>query len=176
MAFSLLILILFILVSVIVVAIFARLEKSREAFDERQLLLQSKARKLTIFVESIVLGAGALGTDYGLLGRFSPAFIMFTALAAGVTVFIVYCVWHDVYISYRENHNKAFISTFLLFLLFIAASALELMKGNWQEHGQITLSSGMPFLWTFSLGAILLTAALRRLRDRRSGAEDGEDE
>ena len=93
--------ILVVMAVAVVFMVARRSATGQKEFDERQLIIRGKAYKYGFFATlaaliTVIFCSSVFGFDMLLLGGASCLFF-------GLTVFAVYCIWNDAFVSFNQK-------------------------------------------------------------------------
>ena len=162
-----------IMVGVMVAAWFlARKKREKECeYDEMQLKIRAKGYQIGVYTALILMIVLVLLWETGLLTVITPGFAVFAALIVCVTVFAIYCILHDAFLSVRGKANS-YIGIFgMIVLLEGIATVRYLMEGEMLEDGKLTFSSGAPAAMFVCFLAVLITLIVKTIRNGKEAEE-----
>ena len=158
----------------VMIAAWVMSRKSRKKeceYDEMQLRIRAKGYQIGFFTVLALLTVLIFLYEMNLLTTVTPGFAAYAALIAGVTVFSVYCIVHDAFLSIRGN-AKSYLCIFCLVVLVEGLVTVRaLADGKLLEDGKLTFSSGAPALMFVCFLVILAVLAVKTYRNRK-GAEE----
>lgn len=112
-------------------------EKTNSHYDERQLLIRSKASQISCYTVILINIFYAL-FFYGITKDFvSPQIIILTSAFIGIGIDVVYCIVKDAYIMVGQNVKK-WITVMIIVISVNIASACMNFKQGIQQDGYIT--------------------------------------
>ena len=101
----------------------------------------------------------------------TPGFAAFAALILSVTVFTIYCILHDSFISIRGDSRTQIAVFSLVVLAEGLASIRYLTEGELFKNGVLTFDCGAPSLMFICFLAILITLIIKTVRNRKEAKE-----
>lgn len=162
-----------IMVGVMIAAWFLsrKAQKKNCEYDEMQLKIRAKGYQIGFYTALFLMMVIILLYELNWLNAVTPGFAVFAALIVSVTVFAVYCILHDAFISVRGD-GKSQIAVFSLVVLAEGlASVRYITKGELLESGSLTFGSGAPVLMFVCFLAILITLIVKTIRNRKEAEE-----
>ncbi len=140
-----------ILVTATVIALYNRKPENRAEYDERQLMLRGNAYKYGLLTMLLLNAAFMFGTTYfDHLSQYASAFFA-VSLFAGILVFAAYSIIKDAFYSVKNRNGSSYL--LLLVLCVISQFASIFSGGEWKqtelflESGRmINLCCGITFL------------------------------
>ena len=154
----------------LMVAVWVLTRKARRSkhYDEMQQKIRADGYRLGFFTTLLMMVVLIFLTELGISRYISPAFGLLTVMMVGVTVFALYCIRHEAFLSVGDK-GKSYVMVFALVTVCNGAVALmRLLEGELLENGVVTLSSGAQLLM-FAAFLPLLIALL--IRQKQSGKE-----
>ena len=140
-------------------------------YDEMQLKIRAKGYQIGFFTALILLLALILLSEMNLLTSVTPGFAAFAALILSVTVFAVYCILHDAFLSVRGKAGN-YIGIFSLVILTEGFVTLRYaFEGSLLEDGKLAFGGGAPALMFICFLAILITLIVKTIRNRKEAEE-----
>ena len=145
--------------------------KKNSEYDEMQLKIRAKGYQIGFFTALILMMIVILLCEMNWLTAVTPGFAVYAALIVSVIVFVVYCILHDAFISFRGD-GKSQIWIFGIVALVEGFVAIrELSDGNLLESGKLGFSSGAPILMFVCFLAVLITLIIKLIRNRKEAEE-----
>ena len=140
-------------------------------YDEMQLKIRAAGYKLGFFTALGLMVVLMLLFELDCLGCVSPAFALMAVLMISITVFAVYCICHEAFLSVDGQGERYIVLFSLVVLCNGAASVMRLIRGEALEEGRLTRSFGSPLLMT--VGFLVILAALL-IKTAKAGKEAAE--
>ena len=101
----------------------------------------------------------------------TPGFAVYAVLIVSVTVFAIYCILHDAFLSISGN-AKSYLGIFGMVVLIQGFVTVRYaVKGELLENGQLTFGGGAPALMFVCFLAILITLIVKTIRNRKEAEE-----
>ena len=88
-----------------------------------------------------------------------------------MTVFTIYCILHDAFISIRGDSRTQIAVFSLVVLAEGLASIRYLTEGELFKNGVLTFDCGAPSLMFICFLAILITLIIKTVRNRKEAKE-----
>lgn len=140
-------------------------------YDEMQLKIRSKGYQIGFFTALILMMIVAFLCEMDCLTVLTPGFAVFAALLVSVTVFAIYCVLHDAFISIRGD-GKSQIGVYgLIVLVEGLVTVRTLSKGEMLVSGKLGFSSGAPAMMFVCFLTILIALIIKVIRNRKEAEE-----
>ena len=140
-------------------------------YDEMQLKIRARGYQIGFFTALGLLLVLVLFSEMNLLTAVTPGFAAFAVLIVCVTVFAVYCILHDAFLSIRGN-AKSYIGIFSLVLLTEGIVTVRyITQGELLEDGKLAFGSGAPALMFVCFLAVLATLIVKTIRNRKEAEE-----
>ena len=140
-------------------------------YDEMQLKIRAKGYQIGFYTALLLMMVVVLLYELNWLTAVTPGFAVFAALIVSVTVFSVYCVLHDAFISVRGDGRSPIIIFSIVVLAEGLASVRYIMEGEFLQSGVLTFDSGAPVLMFVCFLAILITLIVKTIRNRKEAEE-----
>lgn len=115
-----------------------RKEGSNFEYDERQQLARGNGFKYA-YISNIIyngslcmlyIGGNPLPVDMSVL--------IFGGILISVLIYVVYCIWHDAYVSLNENANRLLVMFFVLGGVNVSMGVMHMIHGTMIENGVLT--------------------------------------
>lgn len=162
-------LVLGLILFVIILKVTKKDGKIKCQYDERQELARGKGFKygfFTIVICNTCMGFYSTSVEQSI---FHPFISYIISIFVGVTVFVVYCIWKDAYISLNENRQKVLISFGLIavanFVIWISngegIDSFFTKEGIWFSLSSTNLFCAIIFV------IIFITVLLKDILDKR---------
>ena len=158
----------------VMIAAWALTRKARKKefqYDEMQLKIRAKGYQIGFFTALILLMALVLLSEMNLLTAVTPGFAAYAALILSVTVFAVYCILHDAFLSVR---GKAVNYIAILSIAILAEGFMAIryaVEGSLLEDGKLAFRSGAPGMMSVCFLAVLITLIVKTIRNRKEAEE-----
>ncbi len=140
-------------------------------YDEMQLKIRAKGYQIGFYTALVLMMIVVLLYELNWLTAVTPGFAVFAALIISVTVFTIYCVLHDAFISVRGD-GKNQIAVFSLVVLAEGLASIRfIMEGELLKSGTLTFDCGAPIMMFICFLAILITLIVKTVRNRKEAEE-----
>ena len=162
-----------IMVGVMIAAFFLtrKCGKKECEYDEMQLKIRAKGYQIGFFTALALLMVLVFLYEMNLLTVITPGFAAYTVLIICVTVFAIYCILHDAFLSSSGN-AKSYLGIFSLVVLVEGFVTVRYAaNGELLEDGQLTFGSGAPALMFICFLAILITLIVKTIRNGKEAEE-----
>ena len=155
-----------------VVWFFSRKNRNKEnEYDEMQLKIRAKGYQIGFFTALVLMMMLVFLSEMNLLTVVTPGFAAYAALLVSVTVFAMYCILHDAFLSVRGNAGSYFGIFGFVVLMEGIVTVRYLMEGKMLENGKLLFSTGAPAGMFVCFLAILITLVLKTVRNRKEAEE-----
>ena len=162
-----------IMVGVMIAAFFLTRKSRKEEceYDEMQLKIRAKGYQIGFFTALALLLMLVFLYEMNLLTVMTPGFAAYAVLIICVTVFTIYCILHDAFLSISGNAKSylGIISMVVLVEGFVAVR--DAVNGKLLENGQLTFGGGAPALMFICFLAILITLIVKTIRNGKEAEE-----
>ena len=162
------------MVGVMVAAFFLSRKKRNtpdNEYDEMQLKIRAKGYQIGFYTALCLMGVLIFLSEMNLFEQVTPGFAVFAALMVCVTVFAVYCILHDAFLSVRGD-ARGHLGIFGIIVVLEGVVAVRyLAEGKMLENGKLGFGGGAPALMFVCFLAILATLIVKTVRNRK-GAEE----
>ncbi len=140
-------------------------------YDEMQLKIRAKGYQIGFYTALVLMMIVVLLYELNWLTAVTPGFAVFAALIISVTVFTIYCVLHDAFISVRGD-GKNQIAVFSLVVLAEGLASIRFItEGELLKSGTLTFDCGAPIMMFICFLAILITLIVKTVRNRKEAEE-----
>ena len=150
--------------------------EGKQRYDERQKIEQGRgyrigfiATMISILVSFIFQGTGILPAAYLLFLVILSAFI-------GLSVVIVYWIWHECYFAINENSTRFLIFIGLFGILNMVISVINILNGWMFENGVPNFRCMNLLVAVLSLEIFIALLARRTANAKLEAAEEEEEE
>ena len=162
-----------IMVGVMIAAFFLTRKSGKKEceYDEMQLKIRAKGYQIGFFTALALLIVLVFLSEMNLLTMMTPGFAAFAVLIVCVTVFVIYCILHDAFLSIRGN-AKSYLGIFSMVVLIEGFVTVRYAaKGELIENGQLAFGGGAPALMFVCFLAILITLIVKTIRNGKEAEE-----
>ena len=162
-----------IMVGVMIGALFLsrKAQKKECEYDEMQLKIRAKGYQIGFYTALFLMIVLILLCELNCLTVVTPGFAVYTALIICVTVFAIYCILNDAFLAIRGKANRYFMMLGMVVALEGFVFVRSVMDGKVLEDGKLTFGSGAPAVMAVCFLAILITLAVKTVRNRKEADE-----
>ncbi len=140
-------------------------------YDEMQLRIRAKGYQIGFYTALFLMMIVVVLSELDWLTAVTPGFAVFAALIISVTVFAVYCILHDAFISVRGDGRSQIAVFSIVVLAEGLASIRYITEGELLKSGILTFGSGAPALMFVCFLALLITLIVKTIRNRKEAEE-----
>jgi len=140
-------------------------------YDEMQLKIRAKGYQIGFYTTVILIILLVFAFESNLLTFMTPGFAAFAILIISVTVFAIYCILHDAFLSISGNAKSYLVIFSLVVLIDGFATVRYAIKGELLENGKLTFGGGAPALMFVCFLAILITLIIKTIRGGKEAEE-----
>lgn len=144
-------------------------------YDERQRTEQGHGYRAAFIATAISLIIPLPLGSTGIIGSEFMTFFIILALFIGVSVLIVYWIWHECYFAINENSTRMVIFIGIFGVLNCIISVINFIGGYLIVNGVPTVRCINLFVALLSL-EIFIAILARRTANAKLEAQEGEDE
>ena len=144
-------------------------------YDERQRTEQGRGYRAAFIATAISLIIPLMLGSTGIIGSEFMLFFIILALFIGVSVLIVYWIWHECYFAINENSTRLMIFIGIFGVLNLVISVINFIGGYLIVNGVPTFRCLNLFVALLSL-EIFIAILARRAANAKLEAQEGEDE
>ena len=148
----------------------------RQKYDERQELEQGRGYRYAFFASLVSFAAALMIDMMGLLPDRKGSIFYAAGIFIGISVYVVYCIWHDCYIALNEKRWAVTVFLTVIGLINLLLGILVAnSKGLFDDDGRYNpcvlnlMCAGMSFV-------VVIALLIRILTESRNAREEGEDE
>ena len=145
--------------------------KSECEYDEMQLKIRSKGYQIGFFTALILMMGLVFLSDMNLLTAVTPGFAVYTALLICVTVFSIYCILHDAFLSVRGNAKNQIVIFGIIVLVEAFVTIRNMTEGGMLTDGKLTFRNGASAGMCICFLAILIILIVKIIRNRKEAEE-----
>ena len=140
-------------------------------YDEMQLKIRAKGYQIGFFTALFLMLVLILLCELNCLTVVTPGFAIYTALIVSVTVFTIYCILNDAFLAIRGKANRYFFLFGMVVVIEGLVFVRSLVDGKMLEDGKLTFGSSAPAVIAVCFLAILITLAVKTIRNRKEADE-----
>ena len=144
-------------------------------YDERQRTEQGHGYRAAFIAMAFSLIVPMILGSTGIIGGEFMTFFITFALFIGVSVLIIYWIWHECYFAINENSSRLVIFIAIFGVLNFIISAINLIHGYMFVNGVPTFRCINLFVAILAL-EIFIAILARRAANAKLEAQEGEDE
>lgn len=166
-----------ILIIILIIAVSTKGDSVKERYDERQRLEKGRAFGYAFFTTLVCLLLLSVLPVVDLSIPAAPSILYLTAGLSGVTVYAVYCIWHESYFALNQRLTPLMICFVLIGLSNLLIGIGNLLKGELIENGIITFY-GSNLLIALMFLILFGTICLKKISSKyiHNAASEDEDE
>ena len=158
----------------VMIAAFYLTRKGRKKdceYDEMQLKIRAKGYQIGFFTALGLILLLILAFEMNLLTVVTPGFAAYAVLIISVTVFVIYCILHNAFLSISGN-AKSYLWIFGLVVLIEGFVTVRYaINGELLENGLLTFSGGAPAIMSVCFLAILITLVVKTIPNGKEAEE-----
>ncbi len=162
---------LVLLVGLVVWVALRKKKSCSQKFDEMQLKLRAKGYRISFFTALLAMAATVILMECNMLGIITPALAVMAALMISVTVFAVYCILNDAFISFSGTPKNHLFLYSLIVLVEIANVVRLLIRGEVLVSGMVDFTAGAAVLMAVAFLVILITLIIKTNCERKEAEE-----
>ena len=162
---------LVLLVGLVVWVALRKKKNCSQKFDEMQLKIRANGYRISFFTALLTMSAAVILMECNMLGIVTPALAVMTALMISVTVFAVYCILHDAFISFSDTPKNHLFLYSLIVLIEIANVVRLLVRGEVLVSGMVDFTAGAAVLMAVAFLVILITLIIKTNCERKEAEE-----
>ena len=162
-----------IMVGVMVAAWFlSRKTRKKECeYDEMQLKIRAKGYQIGFYTALFLIMLLVFAFEMNLLTFVTPGFAVFAILIISVTVFVIYCILHNAFLSISGNAKSYLGIISMVVLIEGIVTVRYAINGELLENGQLGFGGGAPALMFVCFLAILITLIVKTIRNGKEAEE-----
>lgn len=159
------------LIIMIAAWVITRKSCSAKQYDEMQLKIRAKGYQIGFFTALFLMMVLLLLLESTLLTLVTPGFVAFAALIASLTVFAVYCILNNAFLSLRGN-AKSYIVLYTIIVILDGFNTIRsIINGELLENGKLTFCSSTSAVVFVAFLVILITLLVKTARNRKEAEE-----
>ena len=154
------------LLVIVMVAAWALTRKARcnDKFDEMQLKIRSRGYQIGFFTALGLMMVLAFLLETGSITIVTPGLLALTALMISVTVFAVYCINHEAFLSIRGDGKNHIILYAVIIVVEIVNVVRHAAMGELMVNGQLDFGVGAGIVMCVCFAVILATLIVKKIR------------
>ena len=154
------------LLVIVMVAAWALTRKARcnDKFDEMQLKIRSRGYQIGFFTALGLMMVLAFLLETGCITFVTPGLLALTALMISVTVFAVYCITHEAFLSIRGDGKNHIILYAVIIVVEIVNVVRHAAMGELMVNGQLDFGVGAGIVMCVCFAVILVTLVIKKIR------------
>ncbi len=142
--------------------------KNEYEYDEMQLKIRARGYQIGFYTALMLMLALILLWELGWLTFATPGLAVFAALLISVTVFAVYCILNDAFLSIRGKANRYYGIFGLILAIEGLVCVRRISEGKILEDGKFTFDSGVPVVMFICYLIILITLIVKTVCKREA--------
>ena len=146
-------------------------KQNENEYDEMQLKIRARGYQIGFYTALMLMLVLILLWELGWLTFVTPGLAVFAALILSVTVFAIYCILNDAFLSIRGKANRYFGIFGMIVALEGIVCVRDIARGKMLEDGKLTFGSGVPALMFICYLVILITLIVKTVQHRREAEE-----
>ena len=154
-------------VGVMIAAFFLSRKKrcSRDnEYDEMQLTIRAKGYQIGFYTALALMGILIFLSEMNLLQQVTTGFAVFAALLVSVTVFAVYCITHEAFLSIRGDGKNHILLYAVIIIVEIVNIVRHAVMGTMLENGKLEFGVGAGIVMCVCFAVILATLIVKKIR------------
>ena len=158
----------------IMIAAFCLTRKKRKEeceYDEMQLKIRAKGYQIGFYTALFLIMLLVFAFEMNLLTFVTPGFAVFAILIISVTVFVIYCILHNAFLSISGNAKSYLGIISMVVLIEGIVTVRYAINGELLENGQLGFGGGAPALMFVCFLAILITLIVKTIRNGKEAEE-----
>ena len=154
------------LLVIVMVAAWALTRKARcnDKFDEMQLKIRSRGYQIGFFTALGLMMVLAFLLETGCITVVTPGLLALTALMISVTVFAVYCITHEAFLSIRGDGKNHILLYAVIIIVEIVNIVRHAVMGTMLENGKLEFGVGAGIVMCVCFAVILATLIVKKIR------------
>ena len=153
-------------VIILLILFISKSRKDGRHYDEMQEHIRATGYKISYFVTLIglTLLCILMETIPAFSRVISPTFGMFTVLMAGIVTFVIYCIFHDSFLSIGQNIKSYMVLCIVIIVCNGIGCARQISEKSFLEDGQLTFSGASNLVCALSFLVILIALVIRNAK------------
>ena len=161
------------LLVIVMVAAWALTRKARcqDKFDEMQLKIRAKGYQIGFFTALGLMMVLAFLLETECITIVTPGLLALTALMIAVTVFAIYCITHEAFLSIRgdgKNHIALYAVIVIVEIINVVRHAV---MGTMLENGKLEFGVGAGIVMCVCFLSILVTLIVKKMKSGKEAEE-----
>ena len=145
--------------------------KKESEYDEMQLKIRAKGYQIGFYTALFLIMLLVFAFEMNLITFVTPGFAVFAILIISVTVFVIYCILHNAFLSISGNAKSYLGIISMVVLIEGIVTVRYAINGELLENGQLGFSGGAPALMFVCFLAILITLIVKTIRNGKEAEE-----
>ena len=162
------------LLVIVMVAAWALTRKARcnEKFDEMQLKIRAKGFQIGFFTALGLMMVLAFLLETNAIPLVTPGLLTLAALLISVTVFAIYAITHDAFLSIRGDGKNHIALYSVIVIVEIVNVVRHAVMGTMLENGKLDFGVGAGIMMGICFLAILVTLIVKKMKNGKEAAEE----
>ena len=145
--------------------------KKESEYDEMQLKIRAKGYQIGFYTALFLIMLLVFAFEMNLITFVTPGFAVFAILIISVTVFVIYCILHNAFLSISGNAKSYLGIISMVVLIEGIVTVRYAISGELLENGQLGFGGGAPALMFVCFLAILITLIVKTIRNGKEAEE-----
>jgi len=145
--------------------------KKESEYDEMQLKIRAKGYQIGFYTALFLIMLLVFAFEMNLITFVTPGFAVFAILIISVTVFVIYCILHNAFLSISGNAKSYLGIISMVVLIEGIVTVRYAINGELLENGQLGFGGGAPALMFVCFLAILITLIVKTIRNGKEAEE-----
>ncbi len=162
------------LLLIVMVAAWALTRKARcnEQFDEMQLKIRAKGFQIGFFTALGLMMVLAFLLETNAIPLVTPGLLTLAALLISVTVFAIYAITHDAFLSIRGDGKNHIILYSVIVIVEIVNVVRHAVMGTLMDGAVLDFGVGAGIMMGICFLAILVTLIVKKMKNGKEAAEE----
>ena len=162
------------LLIIVMAAAWAMTRKARcqEKFDEMQLKIRARGYQIGFFTALGLMMVLACLLETGCVTVVTPGLLALAFLMISVTVFAVYCISHEAFVSLRGDGKSHIALYSVIIIVEIANIIRHAARGTVLENGRLEFGFGAGIVMCVCFTAILVTLIVKKMKAGKEADEE----
>ena len=162
-------------VMIIVLTVILMLVAKKPNYDERQEFERGRGFKFAFFTTLLSIAISLVLDSSNILPGVSSIVFYGTSIFAGLTVYVVYCIWNEAYIAPNQQKKSVMILFAIVIFTNIMISINNILNGNLIENGKIGFGF-INILCVLTFSIVFFTLLIKNIYDKKARSEESDDE